>query len=193
MATAIPGYEYGTVQRSPVTLAQLAELKQAVGWSDEDERYLKLAGEVLADQVDAILDLWYGFVGSVPALLHYFTGPDGRPLENYLQAVRKRFGQWILDTCRRPYDQQWLDYQHEIGLRHHRTKKNQTDRVQAPEHIPLRYLIALSAPITLTIKPFLASRGHSEETVEKMHAAWTKAVILQVALWSYPYARDGDW
>ena len=45
--------------------------------------------------------------------------------------VVKRFGQWILDTARAEYDQAWLDYQHEIGLRHHRTKKNRTDSVDA--------------------------------------------------------------
>jgi len=35
--------------------------------------------------------------------------------------VRQRFGQWILDTAAANYDQQWLDFQREIGLRHHRT------------------------------------------------------------------------
>ncbi len=191
----IPGYTYGTAEvgKSPVTPEELEKLKQAVGFTPEDERYLRKAGDVLEDQIEEVLDLWYGFVGSVPHLLYYFTGPDGRPLQSYLEAVRKRFGQWILDTCRRPYDQQWLDYQHEIALRHHRTKKNQTDGVQAPEHVPLRYVIALVAPIALTIKPFLAKKGHGADEVEKMHRAWVKAVVLQVALWSYPYAKEGDW
>jgi len=60
-------------------------------------------------------------------------------------------------------------------------------------HIPLRYLIAFIYPIGSTIKPFLARKGHSPEEVEKMHQAWFKAVVLQVALWSYPYAKEGDW
>jgi hypothetical protein len=60
------------------------------------------------------------------------------------------------------------------------------------DHIPLRYVVALVAPIALTIKPFLASKGHPAEEVEKMHAAWVKAVVLQAALWSYPYANPGD-
>ena len=195
MQTEIPGYTYGTAEaaRSPVSPEELEKLKQAVGFTPEDEQYLRKAGDVLEDQIEEVLDLWYGFVGSVPHLLYYFTGPDGQPLQNYLEAVRKRFGQWILDTCRRPYDQQWLDYQHEIALRHHRTKKNQTDGVRAPEHVPLRYLIALVAPIALTIKPFLAKKGHGADEVERMHRAWVKAVVLQAALWSYPYAKEGDW
>ncbi len=188
----IAGYTYGSVPQSPVTLKELEELKKAVLFSAEDEKYLKLAGEVLKDQIDAILDLWYGFVGSHPHLVYYFSGPDGKPDANYLAAVRKRFGQWILDTCTRPYDQTWLNYQHEIGLRHHRTKKNKTDNVSSVPNVPLRYLLAFIYPITATLKPFLAKKGHSPEEVEKMHQAWFKSVTLQVALWSYPYAKEGD-
>ena len=195
MAETIHGYTYGTEQvaKSPVSLEELALLKAATMFTEEDERYLRMAGEVLADQIDEILDLWYGWVGSHPHLVHYFSGPDGQPDTRYLQAVRARFGQWILDTCNRPHDQAYLDYAHEIGLRHHRTKKNQTDGVQSVPHIPLRYLIAFIYPIGSTIKPFLARKGHSPEEVEKMHQAWFKAVVLQVALWSYPYAKEGDW
>ncbi len=190
--TNIPGYTYGSAAPSSVTMKEFEELKKAVLFTAEDEKYLKMAGEVLKDQIDAVLDLWYGFVGSHPHLVYYFSGPDGKPDANYLAAVRKRFGQWILDTCYRPYDQTWLNYQHEIGLRHHRTKKNQTDRVQSVPIVPLRYLIAFIYPITATIKPFLAKKGHSPEEVDKMHQAWFKSVTLQVALWSYPYTRDGD-
>jgi hypothetical protein len=190
--TNIPGYTYGSAAPSPVTMKEFEELKQAVLFTAEDEKYLKMAGEVLKDQIDAVLDLWYGFVGSHPHLVYYFSGPDGKPDANYLAAVRKRFGQWILDTCNRPYDQAWLNYQHEIGLRHHRTKKNKTDNVRSVPIVPLRYLIAFIYPITATIKPFLAKKGHSPEEVDKMHQAWFKSVTLQVALWSYPYAKDGD-
>ncbi|MCS6908304.1 MAG: protoglobin domain-containing protein [Anaerolineales bacterium] len=190
----ISGYTYGTpaVARSPISSEEFEDLKKAVLFSKEDERYLRQAGEVLKDQVEEVLDLWYGFVGSHPHLVYYFTDGQGNALGDYLAAVRKRFGQWILDTCNRPYDQSWLDYQHEIGLRHHRTKKNQTDGVNAVEHVPLRYLIAFIYPITATIKPFLAKKGHSPEDVDKMYQAWFKSVVLQVALWSAPYANAGD-
>lgn len=191
-AELIPGYDYGRVSPSPLTLDDLDLLQRSLLFSEEDVRYLRLAGDVLESQVEEVLDVWYGFVGSHPHLVQYFAGPDGQPLGDYLAAVRRRFGQWILDTCRRPYDQAWLDYQHEIGLRHHRTKKNRTDGVQAAEHVPARYLVAFIYPITATIKPFLARKGHGQEEVEKMHQAWFKAVTLQVALWLYPYVKDGD-
>jgi hypothetical protein len=194
---SIPGYTYGQpeVARSPLTLEELRQLEQAVLWTAEDERYLRLAGEVLADQVEAILDLWYGFVASYPHLVRYFTDAQGQPIGDYLAAVRRRFGQWILDTCQRPHDQNWLNYQYEIGLRHHRSKKNQTDQVTASATavVPLRYLVAFIAPITITIRDFLARKGHSAAEVDKMYHGWFKAVTLQVALWCQPYVKDGDY
>jgi len=191
----IPGYTYGmpSVPHAPITMDEFELLKKTVLFTDEDVRYLKMSYEVLHDQVEAILDVWYGFVGSNPHLLYYFTSrQDGQPIVAYLEAVRKRFGQWILDTARGEYDQAWLDYQFEIGRRHHRTGKNRTDGVDSVEHIPFRYLIALLVPITTTLKPFLAKKGHSAEDVDKMHAAWVKSVTLQVILWSYPYVNSGD-
>jgi Protoglobin len=146
----------------------------------------------LGDQVEDVLDVWYGFVASHDHLVRYFAGSDGRPDTEYLERVRVRFGQWIRDLCGRPWDQGWLDYQEEIALRHTPAKKNQTDRAQAPDNVPLRYLIAFVYPITATVREFLAKRGHGQEDVEKMYQAWFKAVTLSVALWSRPYA-DGQW
>jgi hypothetical protein len=192
---SIPGYTYGTsvVSRSPVSLAELEQMKQSVLFGDEDVKYLRASHDVVKDQVEAILDVWYGFVGSKPHLLASFTRKnDGKPLGDYLGAVRKRFGQWILDTARAEYDQRWLDYQHEIGLRHHRSKKNVTDSAASTDIVPFRNLFALVFPVTLTLKPFLGKNGHSAEDVEKMYAAWVKSCILQVTLWSHPYVKDGD-
>lgn len=189
---AIPGYGYGSAERSPLGVEDLELLKQTVLFTEEDERYLRMAGDVLEGQVEEVLDLWYGFVGSHPHLIYYFSGADGEAIGEYLERVRGRFGQWILDTCRRPYDQEWLDHQQEIALRHTRAKKNRTDGVDSVEHIPLRYMVAFIYPITATIKGFLERGGHSAGEVEKMHQAWFKSVVLQVTLWSQPYTKAGD-
>lgn len=190
----IPGYTYtATDARSQLTVHDFEHLKQSVLFGEEDVRSLRQAGEVLADQIDNVLDVWYGFVAAHPHLVHYFSNAsDHNPNGEYLNAVRKRFGQWILDTCNRTYDQTWLNYQQEIGMRHHHTKKNQTDGVESVPHIPLRYLVAFIYPITATMKPFLAKKGHNDEEVEKMHQAWFKSLVMQVALWSAPYVKDGD-
>ncbi len=106
--------------------------------------------------------------------------------------MRKRFGQWILDTARAEYDQKLLDYQHEIGLHHHRTKKNKTDGVDASAIVPFRDLFALIFPVTFTLKPFLAKKGHKAEEVDKMYNTWVKSCLLQLTLWSHPYVKTGD-
>jgi hypothetical protein len=192
--TDIPGYTYGTdaVPHSPVTVDELQLLQATLLLGEDDLTALRRSGELLAPKVEAILDVWYGFVGANPHLLAAFAGPDGQPIPKYLDAVRRRFGRWILDTARAEFDQAWLDYQHEIGLRHTRRGKNRTDGVQAADQIPLRYVLALLIPITTTLKPFLTGGGAAPEEVETMHQAWVKAVLLQVILWSQPYVREGE-
>jgi len=194
--TQIPGYTYGspTLPKAPISMAEFERLKKVVLFTDEDVKYLRLSHEVLKDQVEDILDVWYGFVGSHDFLVYYFSDKDdGKPIGDYLGAVRKRFGQWILDTAQANYDEKWLAYQFEIGRRHHRSGKNKTDKVNSVENVSQRYLVAFIVPITTTLKPFLAKKGHKAEEVEKMYLAWLKSVTLQVAIWSYPYVRDGDW
>jgi hypothetical protein len=189
----IAGYTYGQVPASPVKVEDLELLKKTLLWTEEDDRYLRMAADVLHDQVNDILDLWYGYVGSHPHLVYYFTDKNtGQPIGEYLEKVRVRFGQWILDLCERPKDATWLAYQEEIGLRHHSTKKNQTDGVNAVPFVHFRYMVAFIFPITYTIKPFLAKKGHSPEEVEKMHTAWFKAVVLTVILWCRSYIREGQ-
>jgi hypothetical protein len=191
----IPGYTYGTgaVAQSPVTLTDFERMQKSALFGEEDVKYLRLSHDVLKDQIEAILDVWYGFVASTPHLVAAFTAKsDGKPIGDYLGAVRKRFGQWILDTARAAYDQKWLDYQHEIGLRHHRKKKNLTDGAASTDIVPFRDMLLLVFPITFTLKPFLAKKGHPAEEVDKMHAAWLKSCLLQVTLWSHPYVKDGD-
>ena len=155
------GYDYGKVGPSPLTMKDLDALKATVLFGPDDEKYLRMAGDVLRDQTDAVLDLWYGFVGGNPHLVHYFTH-NGAPDPAYLAGVRARFGQWIMDLCNKPYDQVWLDYQHEIALRHHSTKKNRTDGVQAVPIIHMRYLVAFIFPITsdpATLNPILTTQS----------------------------------
>ena len=107
--------------------------------------------------------------------------------------MKKRFVQWVIDTCTRPRDQAWLDYQEEIGLRHTPAKKNETEHAQTPDRVPLRYLLAFIGPVVLGAKDFLARKGHNAQDVERMRAAWTKSVLLEIALWARPYVSSGLW
>jgi hypothetical protein len=193
--TPIAGYAYGasSLERAPFSLEDLSALKKTLLFGDEDVQALKRSKTILADQTDAILDVWYGFVASTPELVVFFSDArTGAPDGAYLAAVRKRFARWILDTADANYDQAWLDWQYEIGLRHNVIKKNKTDGVNSTAQVNFRYLLALTIPVTTTLKPFLAKGGANAADVEKMHAAWVKAVLLQVILWSHPYVKEGQ-
>jgi hypothetical protein len=186
----IPGYSYGTpeVPKSPVSLSELQDLKISVGFTEQDQVYLRLAGEVLADQTKQIVEHWRsGIIAGIPNLARHSRTPEGDPLPQYLANSNLRFQQWILDTCLRPYDQDWINYQQEIALRHTALKKNKVDGVRSTPYVPLRDVIAFIAVMNQTIKPYLAARGNSVEEVEKMHQAWCKSIQLQLALWAAPY------
>ena len=155
--------------------------------------YLRLSEEVLADQVPDLLKTWRGIIFDHAHLRAYDEDPRTREVDkDYTQAVAKRFGQWVLDTARAKYDQAWLDYQYEIGLRHHRSKKNKTDNGHTLNHIRGRDLLAFCAAIVVPMRPFLAKKGHSPEVVNRMYDAWMKSMILQATLWVQPYMRQGD-
>jgi pimeloyl-ACP methyl ester carboxylesterase len=200
MATAqakpsIPGYTFGTqeVAQSPISLEEWDELKKSALFSEEDVVYMRLSEEVLADQVDALLKVWRGIIFDHPHLRAYDEDPKTHQVDtDYAQAVGKRFGQWVRDTARAQYDQAWLDYQYEIGLRHHRSKKNQTDGGHTLGHIRARDLLAFCAAIVVPMRPFLAKKGHAPEIVNRMYDAWWKSMILQATLWVQPYIREGD-
>lgn len=191
----IPGYDLHSkiLATSPVSLKDLESLKKSLLFGEEDIKALRMSKEILADQTEAILDVWYGFVASTPELVYFFkNNKTGQPDGDYLAAVRKRFAQWILDTAEANYDQTWLNYQHEIGLRHAPAKKNKTDKANSVKLVNFRYIPALTIPVTTTLKPFLAKKGAKVEDVEKMHQAWVKSVLLQSILWSQPYIKSGQ-
>src|SRR5579871_6811213 len=89
----IAGYDYGRVGRSPPTMKELEELKQTVGWTGEDEKYLRRAGEVLAGEAEKMVDAWRKKIGEQPHLFKWFGPAGGKPDEGYKAAVKKRFVQ----------------------------------------------------------------------------------------------------
>jgi hypothetical protein len=193
VAEHISGYTYGAADASPVSLQDLENLKVSVGWTEEDERYRRMAGEVLSDQTKPLVDYWRReIIGNIPNLIRHSRTPDGKGIPDYSAKSGVRFEQWVLDTCFRPYDQDWLNYQHEIALRHTSLKKNATDAVDSTPYVPLRDIIAFVAVMNETIKPFLSAKGHTAEDVEKMHRVWTKSLQLQIALWARPYPNS-EW
>ena len=193
VASEIPGYSYGAaeVALSPITLTQLDELKLSVGFSAEDERYLRLAGEVLENQTAAIVENWRGrIITSLPHLARHSRTPEGSAIPEYAAKSNLRFRQWILDTCLRPYDQEWINYQEEIAIRHTRQKKNHVDGVRSTPYVPFRDIVAFVPVMNETIRAYMGAKGHAAADVNGMHRAWCKSLQLQVAIWARVYMAD---
>jgi hypothetical protein len=194
-AKDLPGYNPGApeVAKSPISLDELRALKATALFTDEDVIYLRLSYDVLKNQAEDLVTMWRGIIAQHPHLAAYsHDRATGEPDKAYGESVGRRFAQWVLDTARAEYDQAWLDYQYEIGLRHHRTKKNRTDNAATADHIRGRDLIAFAAATVAPMRPYLEKDGHSAEVVQRMHEAWWKSMILQVTLWSQPYMNPGD-
>lgn len=193
--TNIRGYDFGTAAsvRSPVSLDELRRLEASAGWTDEDGRVLQKHRDIFLNCAEQMVEAWRSVIGSQPDLARWFFGPDGKPDEEYKAKVKARFVQWVRDVCLRPRDQAWLDYQEEIGLRRTPAKKNLTDGAHTPDRVPLRYLIAFTSVVALTVRRFFVENGVRGEELERLQDAWTKAVILHVSLWSRAYANDGLW
>lgn len=139
------------------------------------------------------LKVWRGIIGLHPHLKAHSTDThSSEPDKEYSARVGKRFAQWVLDAAKAECDQKWLDYQYEIGLRHHRLKKNKTDNAHTAAHIRGRDLLAVTSASVAPMRPYLQKGGHSRNIVNRMYDAWWKAMVLQVTLWSQPYANNGD-
>lgn len=162
VAEEIPSYDYGepSAAKSPISMKEFALLKQSANFTEEDEDWLRTAGEVLANQTKKLVEKWRTVLAAHPHLARYSQRPDGQKDPRYSEPSGLRFQQWVLDTCFQPYDQGWLNYQQEMALRHTSVKKNKTDNVESVPGIHLRDVIAFTAVmIDPEIRePFLAAK-----------------------------------
>lgn len=192
--TPIPGYDYGTPKSavSPVSDSQLQELEQTAGWTAEDADTLRRHAHLFRAKAEYMVDSWRSVIGSQPHLFHWFAKPSGQVDDEYKARVKRRFVQWVIDVAVRSHDRNWLNYQHEIGLRHTPVKKNQTDDGCTPQVVPHRFLIGF-VPVVLPIRKFFAEEIEVDSELERLQGAWTKAVLLHVALWSRAYVVEDLW
>jgi hypothetical protein len=180
-------------RESPITKDEFKALKESCRFTDWDMVYLRLIYDVLMDQAEDLVTMWRGIIAQHTHLASYSRDRySGKPDKEYGVAVGKRLARWALDTARAEYDQRWLDYQYEIGLRHHRAKKNVTDHAHTATRIGGRDVIGFDAPTVGPMHPYLEKGGHSADTVLRIQEAWWKSMILQVTLWPQPYMKPGD-
>ncbi len=194
MKHEIAGYDFGSerVDRSPVTLAELEQLQQTVGWTSADAGWLSQAAPILTRHAEDLVNDWRAQLGRLAFLSQWFGSP-GEETDRYRAAVKKRFVQWVSDTCTRPQDQAWLDYAQEIGLRHTPKKKNMTDGARGPSVVPLRYVIAFVWPVITGVRQYLVADGVHPKDAEAMQSAWARSVLMQIVLWSRPFVHEDWW
>jgi Protoglobin len=193
-SSSIPGYDYGTPKSatSPLSESDLSQLEQSAGWTADDAAVLARHADLFRAKAEAMVDSWRAVIGSQPHLAHWFVKPDGKPDDAYKASVKRRFVQWVIDVAVRPHDRDWLNYQHEIGLRHTPAKKNVTDGAHTPPVVPFRYLLGF-VPIVLPVRSFFEDAIQDEAELKRLEEAWTKAVILHITLWSRAYIAEELW
>jgi hypothetical protein len=192
--TSIPGYDYGTPGNaiSPVSESDLSQLEQTAGWTAADADVLARHAGLFREKAESMVDSWRAVIGSQSHLSQWFAKPDGTPDDEYRASVKRRFVQWVIDVALRPHDRDWLNYQHEIGLRHTPAKKNMTDGAQTPPVVPFRYLLGF-VPVVLPIRGFFTDVIQDETELKRLEEAWTKIVLLHVTLWSRAYIAEDIW
>jgi Protoglobin len=190
----IPGYEFGTPRSaaSPLSDEDLRNLEQTVGWAGADHDILLKHAALFRLHAEEMVDSWRSVIAAQPHLTHWFVRPDGKSDDDYKARVKRRFVQWVIDVAVRPHDRDWLNYQEEIGLRHTPAKKNLTDAAQTPPLVPLRYLLGF-VPVVLPLRSFFRDSIQNDTELNRLEAAWIRAVLLHITLWSRPYTAPGLW
>ena len=67
---SIPGYEFGSLQsaKSPLSMEELRQLEQTLGWTGEDEWLLRKHIEFFRSQAESMVDAWRAVIGAQPHL-----------------------------------------------------------------------------------------------------------------------------
>ncbi len=75
-------------------MAEWEDMRKSALFSEDDVVYLRLSEEVLADQVDDLLQTWRGIIADHPHLRAYNEDVEPHQVDTeYTRAVGKRFGQ----------------------------------------------------------------------------------------------------
>ncbi|PSL49565.1 protoglobin [Chitinophaga niastensis] len=162
----------------------LVRLKRMLLFTNEDEQYLTMAGAILMDHTDDILNNWYDYMLKNNYLAYYFT-KKGEPDTGYLQTLRPHFRKWIHGLCTRQEGTTWWQFEERIAAQL-QLKNTPGDNLEPLPMIFLRYLSTFIYPVAEAGRSYLSRHDHPAAEVERMHQAWFKAVSFSVLLWVYP-------
>lgn len=169
------------------------ELLLRIGlFSPDDAIALRRLWRILKGQTGDYLDMVLGMVAAHPELVAALAAlREQEPALGLLddaETLHVRFRRWLYETCFFPQEPPWLK---ELYL-----EKSPPDSLaQASPALPpgFRHAVALAYPLVATIRPFLAASGRDQSEIEPMQSAFLKAILLQVALLSKLYVKEGLW
>lgn len=159
-------------------------------FSPDDGRALRKVWRVLKDQTDDYLEMVLGMVAAYPALAAVLTRlRDESPAASAegSTTVRHLFRRWLRETCLFPHEPAWLKQLY-AEFPPDRPAPSLSARLPG-----FRYLVALSFPLVVTARALLVAAGLASQEIERMQSALLKAILLQVALLSKLYVKDGLW
>ncbi len=169
------------------------ELLLRVGlFSPDDAIALRKLWRILRGQADDYLDMVLGMVAAHPELVAALAAlREEEPALGSLddaETTHARFRRWLYETCFFPQEPPWLK---ELYLE----KSPQNSLAQPSPTLPpgFRHAVALAYPLVATVRPFLVASGRDQPEIERMQSAFLKAILLQVALLSKLYVKEGLW
>ena len=182
------GYDYGSVARSPVAWHDFEDLKRLLGFTERDQQLLNRAGGLVGPRFEELIGHWFGQIG--PWVHATFAGPDA---ERYGAVAGARFGRGIVDCfVRRVRLQEWLDYQHEDRPPPSPGREEQDRRRELRARCPPCGILLLSAEDAIRDRDSFLE-GATNDDIAGMRAAWSRSLLLQIALWSRAYVPEDDW
>jgi hypothetical protein len=187
----LPGKDAVAVTAPPWPNSEEIELLGRVGlFAPDDARALRKIWRVLKEQTDDYLDMVLGMVAAYPALAGALSVLRPESLEGSgggSATPRSLFRQWLFETCFSPHEPSWLK---RLYAEFPTDRSVQSFLAQLPN---FRYLIALSFPLVATARSLLMASGLAPQEIERMQSALLKAILLQVALLSKLYLKEGLW
>ncbi len=159
----------------------------------EDAQWLRKSGEILHDQIEQILDVWYG--SSPRNLIFSKPSPTPQPASPTRLILPR-------SVSGLPAGSATLDPPITIK---HLARLSIRDRAAPPPRGPEphgRGACRGCRAYALHARPALSSYRHSRTVpgakggaaaeVQRMREAWTKSVLLQLILWCEPYVDPED-
>jgi len=192
----IKGYIYGSqeVPKLKITKQELEQLLDSALWTNEDEENRKILGEIIKENMNEILNKIVSYFGSREYLIYYFKDKQGvTTITEYVNNTVDRLAQWLLDICFRPIDENFVNYQYLIGIRHTYDGKGKADNIESIQHIPMRYMITCIFSVTSVLKEYIEKKLEDPKLVDRLYNTWFKLQVITTALFCAHYAKEGWW